>query len=588
MIKNTKKRFSFCLAFFLFIALTLSMFSAMPVASAENDDIFDVQIGEGVEYDGFIFKIVDNVQFSAPAGSDIYTLGDLGDIGIYMAPSIAEIQTYVSPADIEYIEPNAYMEFEPIEINTSSPNNTVTTYATYPVNDPRYSLQWGMIETHAEAIYNANLNAAGVKIAIIDTGIYAGHEDFENVNIGVGYNIMDGTTNVNDTYGHGTSVAGVIAAATNNAKGVASFASDATIYPIKISGGNTFSINNLVAGIYKVIDDFDCDVINISASTSGHWSLQQVCQLAADAGIIVVSTSGNQPEDLTAIRYPAGYDTVIGVGAVGAPDANGNWTRLNYVYNESVFITAPGVGIQLIGTDHTSDYFSDNGTSYAAPFISALAAIAKSYDSSIGLDEFRELLQHSVDDAGTPGYDVYYGHGVIDCEKFANNLTNPPLSVNPSDPKSKDVEDERVLILRGTWANEKTHQVQIVDRFENPVTCTNWSVVSGSSASHYFSLDAVSVTSGGLITVIRSGITAIQGTYNGETVTVTIIVPGDYNRSSTISVADATLIAEVDAQIRELDSRLFSLELADMNRSGTITKSDSTTVRSIDAELAYI
>ena len=159
----------------------------------------------------------------------------------------------------------------------------------------------------------------------------------------------------------------------------------------------------------------------------------------------------------------------------------------------------------------------------------------------------------------------------------------PPGSDNPY----KDVDGETVIILRGDWANESTFKPTVKDNSGATVNC-DWSVVSDSWTKHSFNSAAVSITADGTITVLRSGITEIRGMYKGSEIVFTVIVPGDYNRSNSISGTDASTVLQVNAEAIDLDSRLYALELADMNRSNTISGADGSTIRSVNAEEIFI
>ena len=204
-----------------------------------------------------------------------------------------------------------------------------------------------------------------------------------------------------------------------------------------------------------------------------------------------------------------------------------------------------------------------------------------------GVDDVWEDVvdEYGVDLDNDGKYDYTTGDPRIDygLEPVRPEPGTPPGPENPW----KDVGDETVIILRGDWANESTFKPAIKDNTGTVVTC-DWSVVTDSWIKHNFNSAAVSVSADGTITVLKSGITTVRGLYKGSEIEFTVIVPGDYNRSNAISGTDATTVMQLNAEAIELDSRLFSLELADMNRNNVINGTDGTTIRSINAEQIFI
>lgn len=385
----------------IFGAITLfvlaMMFCSTTNVHAENeDDVFDVEISSGAEYDGYIVRLKENVTIS----EEDTTLSTIcTSKGLYKASSISQIEASIDADNIEYIEPDYIV------------------YADEDVNDTYYSLQWGLDATNADAIFSSSLSADGVVIGVIDSGLYTSHEDIDALNVVTGYNFLDENTDTTDTRGHGTKVTSVIAATTNNNKGVASLGYGATIVPLKVFGseGST-PTSKVVSAIYAAVDDYDCDVINMSLSSDEYSDTKAAaCQYAYNNGVILIAAAGN--DNSSALRYPAAFDTVIGVAAIKS-----DGTRPIYTYNSSVFITAPGVSIYTTQNTSSSAYGYSSGTSFSSPYIASLAALARGYDDDISFEDFKGLLKLSAIDKGTSGYDVYYGWGLIDCSLFTDYL----------------------------------------------------------------------------------------------------------------------------------------------------------------------
>ena len=133
---------------------------------------------------------------------------------------------------------------------------------------------------------------------------------------------------------------------------------------------------------------------------------------AEEKGVILVAAAGNAPSGSTGndpVLYPAGYETVIGVGSV---DREKTVSYFSY-QNDSVYITAPGQGLYGLGIASGTTYVTGQGTSYAAPMVSAAAALALSIKPELTPAEFRALLRDTAEDLGEPGWDKVYGHGFL-------------------------------------------------------------------------------------------------------------------------------------------------------------------------------
>lgn len=299
--------------------------------------------------------------------------------------------------------------------------------------------QWNLTGAngiHSAAAEQYGLTGSGVKIAIIDSGINRDHDDLQSVNIETGYNVIDNSTETTDNFGHGTFVAGIIAGNSHNEIGIDGICDDVTIVPIKCFDSTLTNTKNVVSGIYKAVDDYQCDVINLSLGVSMDLpELKEAVDYAASKNVIVVAAVGNngetQPEQLI---YPAAYDSVIGVGA---HDKDGNICAFSHT-NSSVYVTAPGEDLFSLSANGSTEYSIVSGTSFASAHVAAMAVIAKSYDKSITVEEFKILLANSATDMGAPGYDTSYGYGMVSVTAMIENLQSLPAFRDISDHWAKD------------------------------------------------------------------------------------------------------------------------------------------------------
>ena len=275
--------------------------------------------------------------------------------------------------------------------------------------------QWNLDMIGADAAFRNGRLGQGVRVGVLDSGVNP-HPALA-ANLLPGHNYMEGAADPEDTedsFGHGTRVAGLIAAA--NDSGYIGAAPGAGIVPLKITDGQTVKISAVCRAIYGAVDDYSCDVLNLSLGvTTDYRSLEEAVRYAEEHRVVVVSAIGNGGG--RARYYPALYDTVIGVGSV---DSSGMiYYRSNH--NEGVFVTAPGVDVRT--TASTGGYVTSTGTSFAVPQVTAAAAVLRGIDGTLTPGEIRELIAGTACDRGAEGYDEYYGHGILNLAGCVDALT---------------------------------------------------------------------------------------------------------------------------------------------------------------------
>lgn len=388
-----KKMIVFTIIILLFFGL------CTPLALAMDNDVFCLEeVAANAEYDGFLFKTVnelDEMVLDSYAG-----ISQVSD-GLYHADTVMCIEQYVPANNVEYIEPNYLVYLD---------QSTIT------VNDPLYESQWNLDMIDANALWKSGLSGKGAVIGIIDSGLAAGHEDINYANVAAGENFIDGNADTTDNTGHGTAVTGIISALRNNGKGIAGIADGATIVPLKAFSSDSQSVNTIIKAIYAAVDTYGCDVLNMSFSTASYSeSLYEAICYAYEKNVIMVAAVGNYGS--SGLRYPAAFDQVIGVGGV---QVGGDLYRLT-TQNESVFVTAPASNVLTLTVD--SGYGHVSGTSFATPHVTAMAALARSYDPDFKLSDFRELLIESSAARGGSTYNISYGYGIVNLRSFIYGLT---------------------------------------------------------------------------------------------------------------------------------------------------------------------
>ena len=273
-------------------------------------------------------------------------------------------------------------------------------------NDPFSAMQWNLKAIGMEEAWRSGLTGKGVTVAIVDSGLSGTTGDIDKSRVLPGKNCVGGT-GVDDTLGHGTFVAGVIGATKDNGVGIAGIAPGVTIVPIKCYATDETDFAAQAAGIYAAVDEYHCDILNISAGDPEIVpEVEAAIRHALDEGVIVVAAAGNSGD--TQLLYPASYDGVISVSNVGRDlvlSATSN-------KNDHVWVTAPGREIISLGRLPGTVKMS-SGTSFSAPAVAGVAALLKEAFPQMTPADFREILKVSSKDLGRTGYDIYYGWGLV-------------------------------------------------------------------------------------------------------------------------------------------------------------------------------
>lgn len=284
--------------------------------------------------------------------------------------------------------------------------------------DAELDSSWGVKHIGAGNVHPYNMGA-GIKVAIIDTGIDLNHDDLA---VAGNVTFVDGTTTGNDDNGHGTHCAGIVAALDNDI-GVIGVAPEASIYAVKVldSGGSGY-LSDVVAGIEWAIDH-SMDIISMSLSTNYNYqTLRDACDKAYDKAILLVAAAGNdysirRGSERDTVDYPARYDSVIAVGATNDSDVKASWSSTG----SALELAAPGVNIY--STYLGNSYTTKSGTSMACPHVAGVAALVMVAGSNGGV---RTTLQDTADDLGGSGWDNWYGYGLVDAGEAAGAPENQP------------------------------------------------------------------------------------------------------------------------------------------------------------------
>ncbi|TYL37822.1 serine protease [Natronococcus pandeyae] len=272
------------------------------------------------------------------------------------------------------------------------------------------TLPWGVDRIGGDVAHAEGATGAGVDVGVIDHGIAAGHADLEE-------NLADPDVETNheswvdcqgcdqpwgDDLGHGTHVAGTIAAADGD-DGVVGVAPDATLHALKVCGGAGGCRASAIVEAIRYAADQEWDVINLSlGSGQASPALQTAGQYALEAGVLPVAAAGNygRPDS---VGYPAAYDEFVAVAATDIDDELAGFSSTG----PEVDIAAPGVDVCSAVVD---GYAVQSGTSVAAPHVTGAAAtlLADGYTPT----DARERLLETAEDLGWA--DTDQGRGLVD------------------------------------------------------------------------------------------------------------------------------------------------------------------------------
>ncbi len=328
-------------------------------------------------------------------------------------------------------------------------------------NDPYFSQEWHLADIQTPAAWDST-KATGVLIAMCDTGVNQVADLTPALRTDLGWNAVDGTSDWSDPIGHGTSTAGVIAAATDNGIGVAGVAWGAQIIPVRVSnlsGGNAY-----ISDIIKCINygaDNGARVINVSYDVAGDSGVDAAGQYAQSRGGLLFAAAGNSASDPGYQNYPG----IIAVSATAGTNLTGFSSFGNFID-----LSAPGTNIYSTKFDGT--FWPVSGTSVASPVAGGVAALVFGIKPQFTALQVQNILFQNSDDLGAPGYDVQFGWGKINAAKAVaaalgttpTDTTAPATSI--SSPTSGSTISGLVPINADATDNVGVARVELY--FENP------------------------------------------------------------------------------------------------------------------------
>jgi len=273
-----------------------------------------------------------------------------------------------------------------------------------PVEPAAQKIPWGIARVNAKGAWSIT-RGAGVKVAVVDTGIDFTHPDLK---VAGGFNVITHDDNFKDDQGHGTHVSGTIAGQ-GNGEGVFGVAPDVALYGVKVLDANgSGSFSDVIEGIQWAAKN-KMDVANFSLGASqGTQALEDAVNAAAKDGLTIVAAAGNSGGS---VGYPAAYSGVIAVSASDSKD------KIAYFSSRGpqVAVIAPGVAIE--STYMGGGYKKLDGTSMACPHVAGLAALAVAAQGLHGAESIRAALQKAATPLAGLSSDEQ-GSGLVDAAKL--------------------------------------------------------------------------------------------------------------------------------------------------------------------------
>ena len=327
-------------------------------------------------------------------------------------------------------------------------------------NDTDFPIQYALNAIRAPQGWDISTGATTVTIAIVDTGVDYGHAVIPGKFV-AGYDFVNSDNFANDDNGHGTHVAGIAAAFSNNGLGIAGVSWGARIMPVKVlAADNTGTSDDISAGIIWAADH-GAQIINLSlGGPNASNTLENAVNYAAGLGALLIASAGNNLGNL--VFYPARYPVVMAVAATDASNQHASFSN----YGPEIDVAAPGDSIY--GLD-IGGYSTRTGTSMAAPHVSGLAAILWAQAGQGSASNVRWSIESTALDIDLPGWDPYSGAGLIQMDA-ALGATSPPTATFTAIPVPAPANNSNQPFAQGNI-------------FSQPDVTATWTLLSAAAVS---------------------------------------------------------------------------------------------------------
>ena len=322
-----------------------------------------------------------------------------------------------------YVCPSILVALLALGILASSPEMKAGRVADFRSEDEKVAVtgvpsQWHLQKIMAEQAWKITAGSPNIIVAVLDSGIDIDHEDLSGKVLD-SVNFTSSRT-VEDVYGHGTLIAGLIAASVDNSMGATGVAYSSSLLNVKVADDAGFTEQVAVARGIMWAADNGADIINLSVVlTRPSQMVEEAVKYARDKGCVIVAAAGNN----SGLRpmYPAAYQDVISVAATDQNDRLPRWS------NRGDWVTVSAPGVDIYSTLPDDRYAERSGTSFATALVSGEAALlyAIAQDTNCNgfiNDEIKDAIQNQTDVM----LDVT-GKGRVNAQKAAETFTTPPL-----------------------------------------------------------------------------------------------------------------------------------------------------------------
>lgn len=420
-----------------FLIAVILFVSILPIEVAYGEDVeADVVAGEFLvglkKVDEEIIALIEEDRFEV-----VRRIEQINVILVKVRDNVTTkecTEALASIPTVKYVEPNRLVGLPPIKlmpvIEASMMDAPSKVEVVSTPNDPLWYSdsntglgQWNMRLIGADRAWDIQRGSYDVIVAIIDSGVYGGHLDLQTNYLPGGYDWVNDDDDPNDDYGHGSWVAGIVAAETDNGYGVAGLAQVSIIAEKILGRGGTGTIADAISGLVHAAD-LGVDIINMSFGTYSYSvAFADAVNYAYSRGCFLVAAAGNDNTDSP--HYPSAFENVIAVAStygepndIRAPYSNsGSWITVSAPggYDENGNGSPNTNEHWVLSTYNRQDVFAIGfGTSAATPHVSGLAALYKSQYPTVTNEEIYEVLKNTAVDKGDSGWDELYGYGRID------------------------------------------------------------------------------------------------------------------------------------------------------------------------------
>ncbi|MBC2605615.1 S8 family serine peptidase [Pelagicoccus albus] len=366
--------------------------------------------------------------------------------------------------------------------------------ATAP-NDPNFDYQWGLdnqgvlfpgaiagSDINVREAWDYQTSSKGTIVAIVDTGALTTHEDLQsNIWSGIGYDYESNDSDPTDEHGHGTHVAGIIGAVTNNGLGVSGVAQEADMMILKASGSSGGMPLSVILNCFSYAIANGASIVNASFGSTSYSSVQQESiEDLRTADIILVAAAGNYTANLDNEGfYPATYD-LDNIVTVGASDCDDQIADFSNYGSTEVDIFAPGETIYSTYYTGTSKYGFKNGTSMAAPMVTGALSLIRANKPSLTYKQTIDFLLENCDEVSALTPYCIYGRLNVGAA-IAASSAYVPEAPEGSDPLDFEPDSNDLLLLTESaitkWSIDETDTFQGYASLDGGEMGENWEPV---------------------------------------------------------------------------------------------------------------